>query len=84
VSFSPDGRFVIAGGHGGSVCIWDRESGKLVEKVIDGIDGIDAYLGYVMSAVSDTNNEIMLVRAMYGTFMFKLFSARDSFSTGFF
>ena len=65
VSFSPDGPFVISGGHGGCVCIWDRESGKSVEKVIDGIDGIDAYLGYVMSAMSDESNEIMLVGAMY-------------------
>ncbi len=72
MSFSTNGRFVIAGGHGGSVCIWDRESGKLVEKVIDGIDGIDAYLGYVMSAMSDENNEIILVGAMHGAFVFRL------------
>jgi hypothetical protein len=47
----------------------------LVEKVIDGIDAIDAYLGYVMSAMSDENNKIILVGAMHGAFVFRLFPA---------
>jgi WD40 repeat protein len=72
VSFSPDGRFVIAGGHGGRVCIWDQTTGELVESIID---GVHATLGYVMSAAIDISNKIMLVAAMYGAFVFKLFPA---------
>ena len=57
LSFSRDGRFVIAGGHGGRVCIWDRETGELIESIID---RVHAYLGYVMSAAINDNNEICL------------------------
>jgi len=72
VSFSRDGHFVIAGGYGGRVCIWNLDTGELVESIID---GVHAYLGYVMSAAIDGNNKIMLVGAMYGAFVFKLFRA---------
>jgi WD40 repeat protein len=72
VSFSPDGRFVIAGGHGGRVCIWDQSMGGLIESVID---RVHANLGYVMSAAIDRSNKTLLVGAMYGAFVFKLFPA---------
>ena len=70
VSFSPDGRFVIAGGHGGRVCIWDRDTGELIESILN---RVHASLGYVMSAAMDNNNKIILVGAMYGAFAFTLF-----------
>ena len=72
VSFSRDGRFVIAGGYGGRVCIWDRDTGELIESIMN---RVHASLGYVMSAAIDGNNKIMLVGAMYGAFAFKLFPA---------
>jgi WD40 repeat protein len=73
VSFSPDGRLVIGGGHGGRVCVWDQATGELIESIID---GVHASLGYVMSAAIDSSNTMMLVGAMYGAFVFKLFPAQ--------
>ncbi len=73
VSFTPDGRFVVAGGHGGRVCVWDQATGELVETISD---RVHASLGYVMSAAINEGNTTMLVGAMYGTFAFKLFPAQ--------
>jgi WD40 repeat protein len=67
ISWSDDGRYIIAGGHGGTVAIWNSMSGDL-EVIIK--DRIDATLGYLMCATLSKSNQFVLVGAMYGAFVF--------------
>ena len=67
VSWSQDGRYIVAAGHGGTVALWNTVSGRL-EVVVR--NGIDAILGYVMCVTLSRTNQLLVVGAMYGAFVF--------------
>jgi WD40 repeat protein len=57
----------LAAGHGGTICVWNWDNGDL-ELIIK--DGVDASLGYVMCAALSRTNQLLVVGAMYGAFVF--------------
>ena len=57
VAFSPDGRQIASGSYHGDLCLWDRDTGKLVRRFVDPLQ--DDRIRFVTSVAFSPDGEIL-------------------------
>jgi RNA polymerase sigma factor (sigma-70 family) len=57
VAFSPDGRLIASGSYHGDLCLWDRETGKLVRRFVEPLQ--DDRIRFVTAVAFSPDGEIL-------------------------